>query len=719
MANRPTPSSTASCPSRGACSAASWSGPCSRTLNSRRPDPGWREDRAMLKGVHSRLGLAARLRLIASALCIPLALALAIHVGEVGRRIGAAQRELDGVRQMEAVWRALAQGGPVPASVGRIGVADPLAALRASPPQGRLDRGLVLLQALADGSGLTLDPDLDTAHLQAVVVAGLPDMLRAATELKAALRLAETQQRVLALDHLAVAAARTSQSLRGVLTNSRDASTRLALADQPRRLTSLVAVARDEAAGLRGVHVRGGAKAREAEIGRAWLAARAELERLLALRVHRLVWGGMAELGAILACLLAGAALVHAIGRGLTRRISGLAAAADDLSRGESEVEIPWLGDSNETGQLARSLSALQTTAAAQAQLYAATEAERVAAVRRGQEAEAASRAQAQAHADAGAAFGRGLADMAQGRLATRIEAAVPAEYAPLKRDFNVMAARLEGALSDAVAIAGALGEGAGQIAEASDHLVRHGRTQVAGLDHTARVLAEVAVTVGAAGDGAGLARAAITSARREAERFGTVIQGAARAMDDIHGSSLKIGEIIKVIDEIAFQTNLLALNAGVEAARAGSAGRGFAIVAQEVRALAQRSTGAAREMKGLVSASAAQVEQGVRLVTEADDVLLGVLGELSEIEGLMGGVCAAVADQSDGLSRADMAIGRMDQLARQGAAVAQRSLDAARKLQDNVPNLLDLTAKFTLASDGRGALNASYAPGPAFAVKP
>ena len=155
----------------------------------------------------------------------------------------------------------------------------------------------------------------------------------------------------------------------------------------------------------------------------------------------------------------------------------------------------------------------------------------------------------------------------------------------------------------------------AGEISTAADDLSRRTEQQASSLEETAAALEEITATVKKTAEGAKHARDIVSTAKVDADKSGEVVREAMAAMAGIDKSSKQISEIIGVIDEIAFQTNLLALNAGVEAARAGDAGRGFAVVASEVRALAQRSAQAAKEIKGLISASTAQVDQGVRLV--------------------------------------------------------------------------------------------------------
>ena len=158
---------------------------------------------------------------------------------------------------------------------------------------------------------------------------------------------------------------------------------------------------------------------------------------------------------------------------------------------------------------------------------------------------------------------------------------------------------------------------------------------QASSLEETSASLEEVTTTVKKTAEGANHAREVVGAAKLDAEKSGAVVREATAAMAAIDKSSKQIGQIIGVIDEIAFQTNLLALNAGVEAARAGDAGRGFAVVASEVRALAQRSAEAAKEIKGLISASTAQVDQGVALVAQTGEALQRIVAQVVEINGV------------------------------------------------------------------------------------
>src|ERR1700722_5927089 len=219
-------------------------------------------------------------------------------------------------------------------------------------------------------------------------------------------------------------------------------------------------------------------------------------------------------------------------------------------------------------------------------------------------------------------ALGRGLSRLASGDLIQPIDTPFAGATETLRRDFNASVEKLKHMVVAVASSADAIGVGAREMSTASDDLSRRTEQQAASLEQTAAALDEITATVRKAAEGAMHARQVVVAADADAQRSALVVRQAVEAMDAIAGSARKISRIIGVIDEIAFQSNLLALNAGVEAAGAGDAGRGFAVVAAEVRALAQRSAEAAKEIKGLVSASSQQVDQGVKLVGETGDAL-------------------------------------------------------------------------------------------------
>jgi methyl-accepting chemotaxis protein len=183
-----------------------------------------------------------------------------------------------------------------------------------------------------------------------------------------------------------------------------------------------------------------------------------------------------------------------------------------------------------------------------------------------------------------------------------------------------------------------------------------------------------------------------------EAERGGRAIARVVQTMTDIRTSSGKIGEIIGVIDSIAFQTNILALNAAVEAARAGEQGRGFAVVASEVRALAGRSASAAKEIKTLIGASIEQVAAGADVVTEAGEVMHRVVTNATKIDTLMGEISSGTQQQSRGIVEVDAAVRMLDQSTQQNAALVEQTAAAAGSLAESSRNLSAEMSFFKLA---------------------
>ncbi|HML29181.1 MAG TPA: methyl-accepting chemotaxis protein, partial [Hyphomicrobium sp.] len=298
------------------------------------------------------------------------------------------------------------------------------------------------------------------------------------------------------------------------------------------------------------------------------------------------------------------------------------------------------------------------------------------------------------------ASLGTALSELAEGNLETTVYAEFAPEFEKLKRDFNSAASQLRSTIELVKKGAGSIRIGTEEISQASDDLSRRTENQAASLEETAAAVKEITDTVGKTAQGATHARETVSVAKSDAEKSGEIVRKAIAAMNGIETSSKQISQIIGVIDEIAFQTNLLALNAGVEAARAGDAGRGFAVVASEVRALAQRSAEAAKEIKGLISASTGQVAQGVQLVGETGLALTRIVSQVAEINDIVTGIATSANEQAHGLGQVNTAVNEMDQVTQQNAAMVEEATAATQTLAQQTEELVRLVSRFRTGDD-------------------
>ena len=234
---------------------------------------------------------------------------------------------------------------------------------------------------------------------------------------------------------------------------------------------------------------------------------------------------------------------------------------------------------------------------------------------------------------------------------------------------------------------------------------------QAAALQQTAASMEEMGSTVRQNADTARRANELARNASEVAEQGGAVVSEVVQTMRGIQDSSNRIGEIIGVIDGIAFQTNILALNAAVEAARAGEQGRGFAVVASEVRSLAQRSADAAKEIKQLINDSVQRVDRGSELVDKAGRTMDDVVASIRRATDLMGEISASSAEQSAGVDQISEAIVHVDQATQQNAALVEEMAAAASSLSAQAREMVRATAVFRLGDDDAAALPPSAPP--------
>jgi methyl-accepting chemotaxis protein len=237
------------------------------------------------------------------------------------------------------------------------------------------------------------------------------------------------------------------------------------------------------------------------------------------------------------------------------------------------------------------------------------------------------------------------------------------------------------------------------EIAQGNNDLSRRTEEQASALEETAASMEQLSATVKQNADNAKQANQLAMGASTVAVKGGEVVSQVVTTMKGINDSSKKIADIISVIDGIAFQTNILALNSAVEAARAGEQGRGFAVVASEVRSLAGRSADAAKEIKGLITASVERVEQGTALVDEAGATMTEVVASIRRVTDIMGEISAASSEQSAGVAQVGEAITLMDQATQQNAALVEQSAAAAESLKQQAQQLVQAVEVFELGN--------------------
>ena len=268
-------------------------------------------------------------------------------------------------------------------------------------------------------------------------------------------------------------------------------------------------------------------------------------------------------------------------------------------------------------------------------------------------------------------------------------------ELALLLRAVNQAGLNLRSLVDDVNVQVQGLQHAASEIAAGNHDLSSRTEEAAASLEQTAAAMDELSATVQNNADSARQAAERTGAVSGLAESGGKVVSQVVSTMGDISRSSSKIADIIGVIDSIAFQTNILALNAAVEAARAGEQGRGFAVVAGEVRALAQRSAGAAREIKTLIQDSVGRIEAGASLTAGAGQTMAQLVAQVQQVNTLVGEIHSASNDQSAGIGQMNQAVTQLDQMTQQNAALVEQSANAAAQLHQRTGRLAEAIHAF------------------------
>ncbi|MEQ6969507.1 methyl-accepting chemotaxis protein [Pectobacterium polaris] len=284
--------------------------------------------------------------------------------------------------------------------------------------------------------------------------------------------------------------------------------------------------------------------------------------------------------------------------------------------------------------------------------------------------------------------------EVAQGNLAVSVDLRPGDDHSVLAA-MNGMRQSLSGIVEQVRESSESIATGASQIAAGSTDLSQRTEEQAANLQQTAASMEEMSQTVRqnteTVRNATQLAQAASDTAAKGGKAVGNIVI----TMKEITDSSYKIGDIISVIDGIAFQTNILALNAAVEAARAGEQGRGFAVVAGEVRSLAQRSASAAKEIKELINHSVEKVEAGSVMVNSAGVTIEELVRQAQDVAGLLNEIGVTTQEQESGVSQIHDAVNQLDQVTQQNAALVEQSASAADSLSDQAARLVELMKVF------------------------
>ncbi|MCY1664015.1 HAMP domain-containing methyl-accepting chemotaxis protein [Rhizobium sp. SL86] len=426
---------------------------------------------------------------------------------------------------------------------------------------------------------------------------------------------------------------------------------------------------------------------------------------------------------------LAGIAAMVFVSRDVSRPIERITDIMRRLAKGDLTVKVPYLGRSNEIGDMAKAVAVFQENGLRVEKLNAEEQhfgqkcdelrdaiGQVVAAAVEGDFSQRMTRDFEFADLNAFAASMNELVEtidsglretrrvmqaLADGDLTDSMRGQFTGAFAELQNNVNATMNTLRSIVTEVRQSIDQINGGSGELRFASDDLAKRTEQQAAALEETSSALEEITTAVRQSTDRATAATLKVDEARQSTEISSVVVGDAIAAMQRIEQASGQISQIINVIDEIAFQTNLLALNAGVEAARAGEAGKGFAVVAQEVRELAQRSAGAAKDIKALITKSGEEVDAGVKLVTATGEALAGIRGHVEGINREVHEIASTSKEQSTRLQEVNATVGQMDQVTQRNAAMVEETTASTNRLAEDAHNLARLISRFKLDPAG------------------
>ncbi len=466
-------------------------------------------------------------------------------------------------------------------------------------------------------------------------------------------------------------------------------------------------------------HNRSKSAALSSQVEQAAREAREEMSSAIAGSRAAIASSKLVLITTIVVCLLALLAAWVFISANIVRRLRRLHDAIVGVAGGNFAVEVPK-GGRDELSVMANAVATFKVNAIEKMRLEREAQDEREKTDREREKAEqmrleAAAREAASSRERARAIelIAGGLSRLADKDLTYRLGDDMPEDYRQLQTDFNRMCDEVGSIVGRIAQSSGAVQGATHEIGAGVTDLAERTEQQASALEETAASMEEMSATVRQNASNAQQANQAATATRQLAVSSGEIASRAVAAMAKIEDSSRQITEIVGLIEEIAFQTNILALNAAVEAARAGDAGRGFAVVANEVRALSQRSSQALKEIKTQIVSSDASVKVGVGLVKQAGDSLFEIVTSVKKVAGLVAEIAVASHEQSAGIDQVSKAIGNMDQMTQQNAALVEETTAALQSAQSQVAELRQAVAFFKTGDEARSAPH-GFAPKPA-----
>jgi len=418
---------------------------------------------------------------------------------------------------------------------------------------------------------------------------------------------------------------------------------------------------------------------------------------LISLTPHQPLTARMVMTGIVLTCALVAILTILSI-RYIARPYEHLTRQVERLAAGDIHTDIPYTDYSDCVGRIAKSLAVFRQSTiekhAAEHRAREQTEQSRLASERARQQDEEIRRGQDHLITTLGDALSR----LSRGDLMYRVEQPFARDYEKIREDFNTTVEKLQEVILRVASSASTISSGSSQIASATDDLAKRTEQQVASLEETATSVTRLTDIVQKTAEAATHANAVAIRTNERSRQTGENLTLTTEAMRAIEKSSAEIAQILGVIDEIAFQTNLLALNAGVEAARAGDAGRGFSVVASEVRALAQRSGDAARKIKTLIASSSEQISIGVNLVNQTREIGGIAIASVDEITTLISQITTSAHIQASSLTQINAAINQIDGATQQNAAMVEETTAAGHHLSRETRELVRLVGRFRVS---------------------